>query len=363
MAAGIIGAILALGGAAALQAGGYLPALGGVEETGEVMASAEQLNALSGEVAALRDRVQGAPAAPAENGAAAEQLTALSQRIEALESSVSTTGADAAAGAQQAGDTAAAAQQTAAAAQETANAAQEAATTAQQTAGEARQTAAAAQQTAEQANAKVDEAVAQFESRIAGMEASNRRADVALAAANLKSAIDQGGPFMRQLETYAEATGAGAATEDLRAFAADGVPSKQALAAEWPAVEDAIAESLRPALPDAPVQEQLLSGLRSLVQVRPTGETAATSEGPDAALARLDAAIESGDLAGWQSEWQALPQAAKDVSQDFANRVAARRTADRVVAEALSSALAPAPAGAAGSGSPADQPTGQANQG
>jgi len=355
-----------LGGAAALQAGGYLPALGGVEETGEVAASAEQLDALSGEVAALRDQVQSAPAAPAapaENGAAAEQLAALGQRIETLETSASTAGADAAAGLQQVGETAAAAQQTAAAAQETANAAQQAATAAQQSATQANEAATATQQAAEQASAKVDEAAAQFESRIAGMEANNRRADVALAAANLKSAIDQGGPFMSQLETYAEATGAGAATEDLRAFAADGVPSKQALAAEWPAVEDKIAESLRPALPDAPVQEQLLSGLRSLVQVRPAGPAPAEAKGPDAVLSRLDAAIESGDLAGWQSEWQALPQAGQDASQDFASRVAARLTADRVVAEALSSALAPAPAGGADSQPPADQPTGQANQG
>ncbi|MEF2548420.1 hypothetical protein VQ045_14745 [Aurantimonas sp. E1-2-R+4] len=359
-----------MGGAAALQAGGYLPALGGVQETGEVAASAEQLDALSGEVAALRDQVQSAPAAPAENGAAAEQLTALGQRIETLETSASTAGAEATAGLQQAGETAVAAQQTAtaaqetaAAAQETANAAQQAATAAQQSATQANEAATATQQAAEQASAKVDEAAAQFESRIAGMEANNRRADGALAAANLKSAIDQGGPFMSQLETYAEATGAGAATEDLRAFAADGVPSKQALAAEWPAVEDKIAESLRPAQPDAPVQEQLLSGLRSLVQVRPAGPAPAEAKGPDAVLSRLNAAIESGDLAGWQSEWQTLPQAGQDVSQDFASRVAARLTADRVVAEALSSALAPAPAGGADSQPPADQPTGQANQG
>ncbi|WP_206454650.1 COG4223 family protein [Aurantimonas marina] len=361
-----------MGGAAALQAGGYLPALGGVEETGEVAASAEQLDALSGEVAALRDQVQSAPAAPAANGAA-EQLAALGQRIDTLETTASTAGADATAGLQQAGETAAAAQQTAAAAQQTATAAQEsakaaqqAATAAQQSATQANEAAMAAQQAAEQASAKVDEAVAQFESRVAGMEASNRRADMALAAANLKSAIDQGGPFMSQLETYAEATGASAATEDLRAFAADGVPSKQTLAVEWTAVDEKIAESLRPALPDAPVQEQLLSGLRSLVQVRPTGEAAATGEGPDAALARLDAAIKGGDLAAWQSEWQALPQAAKDVSEDFASRVAARLTADRVVAEALSSALAPsgsAGSGDAGGAPPADKPAGQGNQG
>lgn len=355
-----------MGGAAALQAGGYLPALGGVQETGEVTASAEQLDALSGEVAALRDQVQSAPvapAAPAENGATAEQLAALGQRIDTFETSASTAGADATAGLQQVGETAAAAQKTAAAAQETANAAQQAATAAQQSATQANEAATATQQAAEQASAKVDEAVAQFESRIAGMEANNRRADGALAAANLKSAIDQGGPFMSQLETYAEATGAGAATEDLRAFAADGVPSKQVLAAEWPAVEDQIAESLRPALPDAPVQEQLLSGLRSLVQVRPDGPAPAEAKGPDAVLSRLDAAIESGDLAGWQSEWQTLPQAGQDASQDFASRVAARLTADRVVAEALSSALAPAPAGGADSAPPADQPAGQANQG
>jgi hypothetical protein len=107
------------------------------------------------------------------------------------------------------------------------------------------------------------------------------------------------------------------------------------------------------------VGEQLLSGLRSLVQVRPAGPAPASEPGPAAALSRLDAAIASGDLAAWQTEWEALPQPAKDASADFAGDVAARLAAERIVSETL--AGAPAASGDGGQG--AEEPAAPENQG
>ncbi|HEX2020636.1 MAG TPA: hypothetical protein VGO17_17030 [Aurantimonas sp.] len=390
-----MGALVALGGAAALQAAGVLPPVGQAEPDAQVaVVGPEEFQALNSEVATLRQQMDGAAAAPPVEGlVTVDQLDALGTRIGGLEQSTAAgtqQAGEAASSAQQAAnaaqetatgaqeaaasaqDTATAAQEAASGAQETANAAQQAATAAQETAdtasqtataaeetaAEARDTAAASQDAVEQASARLDGALAGFDERLAAMEQRNRRADAALAAANLKSAIDRGGPFMGELETYAEATPSGEATEALREFAADGVPSVATLAAAWPAVEDRIAQALRPIPQEGPVGDQLLSGLRSLVQVRPAGPAPADEPGAAAALSRLDAAISSGDLAAWQAEWQELPQPAKEASAAFAEDVAARLTANRVIAEALAEAPS-----AAVQEAPAVAPAAEGNQG
>ncbi|MEF2552235.1 hypothetical protein VQ042_12800 [Aurantimonas sp. A2-1-M11] len=329
---------------------------------------------LSGELAALREQVSALPATPADD----EGAQALTARVDALEQAAAAPADDSAAtaaeaasqaaesatqtanaaqqSADQAGQTASAAQETATTAQETATAAeaaatqaQEAAAAAQSSADSANEAASAAQETASGAQdgvTAINETLSDIDSRIAAVEARNLQASQAFAAANLKSAIDTGGPFMQQLENYAQIAGGEGATEELRALAADGVPTEQELASRWPDVEDRIAAQLTPVAPDAPVGDQLLSGLRSLVQVRPVEPSASATPGeggPNASLARLDAAIGAGDLAGWTEEWQTLPEAARTASQDFADQVEARLTADRVIADALASATAPAP--------------------
>ena len=212
----------------------------------------------------------------------------------------------------------------------------------------------------------INKALAGIEGRLDGIEAANRQARTALAAANLKSAIDSGDPFMSQLETFAQNAGAGTTTDELRDFAADGVPTEQVLTNQWPDVRDEISKALTPSAPGAPVGDQFMAGLRSLVQVRPTGPAPASAEGPKATLSRLDAAIQSGNLAAWQKQWQTLPDPARKASKVFADRVAARLTAQRAVAGALSAALKPTTP-AASQADPAEpnaeRPAAQGNQG
>lgn len=382
--------MIVLGGAAALQAGGYLPSLGaapGADDTR--FASQSDVDSLNGEIANLRQALQEASTTAsagqgAPDSAAAQALAGLGERLDALEQAESSTAGSAAAlqstkdsataaqqSADRAGQTATSAQeaatsatQAASGAQQTADAASQAAAGARQAADAASQAAAGAQKAADDAAATANEgrtAIAEIRdtlgtltTRLSDVEASNRQARVALAAANLKSAIDSGGPFMSQLETFAKTAGDSETTEGLRGFAADGVPSEQALVDRWPEVRDAVTAALTPVSPDAPVGDQLLSGLRSLVQVRPSGPAPASAEGPDATLSRMDAAIERGDLAAWQTEWQGLPDAAKAASQDFADDVGARLAAQDAVSGALATALGPAGDGGTGSAAPAD---------
>ncbi|MAU98178.1 MAG: hypothetical protein CMP81_20240 [Fulvimarina sp.] len=387
----MLGAVLALGGAWLLASNGMLPGLGGPQQN----LSDEYVtkDALNQEIATLRG--EGA-AAGSTDGAPAIDLSPLEQRIAALEASTAdiatlketadkagttaTSAGEAAASAQQSADAlmeasdrtagqAADAVSQAASASQAAAAAQQAATNAQQTANSAQQTAQSslekadaassaansANEAAEAASAKVDGALADLEQRVAGIEQSNQRAEVALAAANLKSAIDAGGPFADQLETFAKTAGAGATTESLRTFAAEGVPSERQLAAQWPEVETKISNALSPPRPNAPVGDQMLAGLRSLVQVRPTGSAPASDTSDDAVLSRLNAAVRSGDLEAFRAQWEDLPDAAKDVSRDFADKVKARLTAEEIVSSTLSGAISGSQPSSSDAAEPANQ--------
>ena len=365
-----------------LQSAGYLPGFAQAPAaepaaTGD-FASQSDVAALNQQVASLKQQLSSsaAPAASAGEGANAgsDGAAALKPVQDAANAAQATaTGAQDAAGkAQQAADAAgqsatkandaatgasqeaAKAQQSADGAQKTASDAGSAAASAQSAAEDAAKAARAAQEGVEATQASLGQMV----DRVAAVEKGSQEARVALAAANLKSGIDSGAPFMSQLETYATVSGSNDTTNELRGYAADGVPSEQALAAAWPSTRDKIAASLTPSEPSAPVQDQFLSGLRSLVQVRPSGPAAASETGPQAVVSRLTAAVESGDLETFRTEWQTLPDPAKAASQDFADKVDARLAAQKAVSGALSSALSPsgsaaepsdpAPAGDAG---------------
>jgi hypothetical protein len=154
---------------------------------------------------------------------------------------------------------------------------------------------------------------------------------------------------MGELESFAGAAGPGPAIETLRGFAAEGVPSAQTLAAEWPEVEAQLAAALKPNDPNASVGDQLLSGLSGLVTARPSGAPPATATGPDATVARLAAAIAGGQFQAFLDAWETLPQTGKDVSQAYRARVEARARTEAIVGETLNNAVkAVAPAGTAG---------------
>ncbi|MCE7027968.1 COG4223 family protein [Jiella avicenniae] len=369
--AALLGAVLALGGAWVLAANGVLPGFSAAPqaEDGDY-ATTDALNGVNEEVARLRDQL-----AAGESGEAAPavDLAPLEQRITALENSTAdltslrqsaeeasrtaTTAQEGVQGATEASERssrdAADALKQASAANQTAGAAQQAATNAQQTANSAQSTAQSALEAAESAaenatsaneaasaaSSKVDGAVTDLGQRLAAVEEANKRAATALAAANLKSAIDAGGPFAEQLETYATTAGAGEATESLRTFAAEGVPSERQIAQQWPEVESRISAALSPPRPNAPVGDQFMAGLRSLVNVRSSDTPPPADQSDSAVLARLDAAIRSGDLEGFVSEWDELPENAKEASADFADNVKARLTAQQIVSSTLQDAI------------------------
>ncbi|MCM2502493.1 hypothetical protein NDN16_02265 [Aureimonas altamirensis] len=334
--AAVGGAVIALVGGGILLYAGLLPGLPVAQPAASQFASAGEVQRLSGDVSAMREAVEQIQSAQAAGGAttspvSATDFSALSDRVAAAERTLqngTTASGDLATGLD---DVRSSIDQV----RQAADAAQQAATSAADTANSASEAATAARDEAQQAGQQV----ASIGSRMDAIESSNRNAAIALSAAALKAAIDRGGAFMPELEAYAQASGGGEAVDALRDSAAGGVATLAQLQADWPELERTLLLAVRPETANAPVGDQFIAGLRSLVTVRPEGEASATAEGPEGAVARMDSALRQGDLSAFLSERSTLSEPAQQASADFAARVEARRQAGELVDGALTDAL------------------------
>jgi hypothetical protein len=162
---------------------------------------------------------------------------------------------------------------------------------------------------------------------------------LAIAAAALKSAIDRGVPFLAELEIYAAIAPAAPEVEALRAIAATGVPTREEIAGEAPAAAIAIVEAANAPGADAGFFERIFASLKSLVRVRPIGMV----EGDSAAAiaARIELAIRVGDYRKAIDEFEALGEPEKAAGEPFMAKVRARFEAERLVEKALADALRP----------------------
>ncbi|MEZ2223020.1 COG4223 family protein [Rhizobium sp. RCC_161_2] len=160
----------------------------------------------------------------------------------------------------------------------------------------------------------------------------------AIAAAALKAAIDRGGPFQPELDTFANVAPDDPAVADLKNFAQTGIPSRADLIRQVSNVTTAIIGSMQQDDPNQSWSDRLLSGAKSLVQVRPVGNVSGDSV--DAVAARFEDKVKNGDLPGAITEWNSLPDAAKSASAAFKQSLEARIRVEDLVSDALSKAIA-----------------------
>lgn len=304
LGAGVIGGLVALGGGAGLQAYGYLPSFGGTAEIAALKAQVEKLAA--------------APVAPAVDPAALTALgdaqKALAQKVDAL----------AASGGSSADPAALTALESKITALETALA-----------------NGASGASNPAQALAVADLAakVAALEAKPAGSDGSGAVA-LAIAASGLKAAIDRGGSFVSELETYASVAPASPDVEALRALAASGVPSRQDLINGFSAAANAMIAASRVPDPNASIWSRLADSAQNLVKARPVGDIPGDS--PEALVARMEVALGRGDLDATLAEAAKLPDASKTAGAAYLGQIKARRDTDGLVTKALSLALAAA---------------------
>ncbi len=295
--AGILGGIIALVGGAGLQASGYLPSFGGSADLAALKAQVDNLAAV--------------PAAPAIDPAALTALGAaqseLTQKVDALTASGSS-----------------------------------AALSALQDKIAALEAALSNGAPGAIADPSQSQAFKDLTAKVAALEATpaangSGAVALAIAASGLKAAIDRGGPFMAELETYATVAPASPDVETLRALAASDVPSRQDLINGFSDVADAMLSATRVPDPDAGILDRLADSAKNLVKARPVGDIAGDS--PEALVARMEVALGRGELDAMLAEAAKLPDAAKSAGAAYLDQVKARRDTDGLVTKALSLAL------------------------
>lgn len=168
-------------------------------------------------------------------------------------------------------------------------------------------------------------------------QASQPKIALAIAASALKSALDRGAPFAAELETFAAIAPDAPQLATLRSYAEKGVPTRAEIAAETDAAANAMIAAGRPVDENAGFVERLMSSAESLVKVRPIG--AVEGEGVPETVARMEVAVTQADYERALSEYESLPDSAKAAGAEFAGRLKARMEVEAQVDALISSAM------------------------
>ncbi|UFW63809.1 hypothetical protein RlegWSM1455_20175 [Rhizobium laguerreae] len=307
IAAGIFGGLVALLGAGAIQYAGYLPGSSAPQMTSPETAD------LAGEIDGLKQTVANLAANPAsaDDGELAKRIAALETVAKAPAAGAPT----------DSGNVEALNQKIA------------------ELTGQVDQLRSTLAQSSEQQTTNRADIAKRLEE--AEKKLNEPREDVAvaraIAAAALKAAIDRGGPFLAELDTFAGVAPDDPAVADLRAFAETGVPSRTELVSEVPDVATAIVEAVNQPDPNQSWSDRLMSSAKSLVTVRPVGNI--EGESVEAIAARMEEKVKNGDLPGASAEWNNLPVLGKQASAAFKQSLEARIRVEELVGGALSKAV------------------------
>jgi hypothetical protein len=334
--AGLVGAVIALAGAGALQFAGLLGAPG--SGAGSLDGVNRDMAALKTEMTALARSQNGGEAAARVKGLS-DALDQVKADVAALKSSVEQGGAGDNAGLAALGDKVARIENEVAALDKAGNAAPvdlgplneklSALDALVKSAGDA----ATAQQ---DRLAALEQSVSQLSARVEAQAAQPKIA-LAIAASALKAALDRGAPFSAELETFAAIAPDAPQIAALRAYAEKGVPTRVEIAGEMDAAANAMVAAASPPGEDAGFFEKLLSSAESLVKVRPIG--AVEGAGVPETVARMEVAVNQGDYAKALAEYDALPEPVKAAGADFAGKLKARieveKQADALIAGAM----------------------------
>lgn len=238
----------------------------------------------------------------------------------------------------------------------------QAATQASRTAAEAGQT-----QAAEAAKA-VDRRLQEQADKIAALDKSvSQRAEISTVQAALRvvvadrvaSALAAGMPYAEPLATLRKLDpGAEAQATALAPFAETGAPTTAQLANAFRPVAEQVAAKRRSQLARSAAETgdfrtKLLSMADGLVQVRKVDAPATTPEASDEPEAKVQAALDRGDLPAASAAFAALPPEMRDQAGDFAAKLKARAAAEESVRALLAGVFKALPTDAASGAAPA----------
>ncbi len=342
--AGIVGGVVALAAAGLLQYAGVLGTPGSATGSASIPASVEtEIASLKSEIEALKS----ASGAPADLGRITGQVDGLSQALEQVKTDIASLKQSVEGGG--AGDGAAVeALNTRIAEIESRVATLGSASggaTAQDLAA-LNERIASAESLAKAATDAGSDLAAKFGALEQSVSALSTKVDaqagqpkiaLAIAASALKSAIERGSPFQSEIETFAAIAPDAPGLADLRSYAEQGVATRADLVAETDAAAKAMIAAANPPPANAGFFDRLLSSAESLVSVRPIG--AVEGAGVPETVARMEVALQAGDLAKAIAEFDTLPEAAKAAGAPFADKIRARLAAEQLADQAIAAAM------------------------
>lgn len=195
---------------------------------------------------------------------------------------------------------------------------------------------------AAEAAARADAAVAAAQKTVRSEARGDRASALVLAIGQLRETLRGARPFAAELETVqalaGDRPGYGEPLSALSAHAARGVPTRDALALRFdPLAQLAARAAIAPE--GAGWVDHTLARLSGLVTIRRTGEDP-TDTRPTAAIARAEARLELGDLAGAVDALGTLDGAPAQVLAEWLADAKARLAVERAAAALTTQALA-----------------------
>ncbi|MCB1489977.1 MAG: hypothetical protein KDJ88_21280, partial [Bauldia sp.] len=159
---------------------------------------------------------------------------------------------------------------------------------------------------------------------LAARPAESEKAARAAAIAILQQAVEAGGPFAPDLAMLKALGLDQADVAKLESLAVKDTPNVATLQKQFPEVADAILAATMTEDPDKGFLDSVGSFFGSLVTVRPTG--AIPGDSPEAVVSRMQAAVDSGDIATALAERAKLPEVGQQASADWAQAAEDRLT-------------------------------------
>lgn len=196
-------------------------------------------------------------------------------------------------------------------------------------------------------NTGISDVITELQKRLADAETAIAEPDNdisiarSLAATTVKSAINRGGSFVAELESFAQIDPEHSAISELRPLSEKGVVTRANLTTGFGAVANQIITADSSNEGETDIMARLLNSAASMVKVRKVGEI--EGDNAEAIAARIETRLNDGKLVDAAREWEKLSDKAKAASQSFKTQLN-----DRIQAEQLSDKLmqaAPANAG------------------
>ena len=182
--------------------------------------------------------------------------------------------------------------------------------------------------------------VAKLEAEIDKSMAGTKSAAAAIAFANLRAAVAQGRPYATELATIKSFIPDPGDLGPLPAYADKGIPTVPQLARSFAPSRDAALAAAAPA-PSGSLIDRLLASASTLIKVKRVDE-AATGDSPSAVLARAEALLDKGDLAGSVKQIETLDGAPREAFSTWLDQAHARLAADDIMTRLEATLLATA---------------------